>query len=156
MAVYASCRGGLFIVPWLFDSAPTKPFGPFHCHFCNLVCSNYCEELTIFWKICCNILLMTHHTSRYVNANLRKSSFGSVGKFWFSSAIVKYLVPWICYFFQSNHKVHSAHMALSHFWFAFVTCLKQDTLHEANEIQSISLMIFIIKGDQVHQKVLSS
>ena len=54
-------------------------------------------------------------------------------KLWFSlkvfvlqqSAIVKHLVPWICYFFHSNHKVHSAHMALSHLWFAFVSCLKQ-------------------------------
>jgi len=30
-----------------------------------------------------------------------------------------------CYFFHSNHKLHSAHMALSHLWFAFVSCLKQ-------------------------------
>ena len=35
------------------------------------------------------------------------------------------MVPWICYFFHSNHKVHSAHMALTHHWFAFVSCLKQ-------------------------------
>jgi len=28
-------------------------------------------------------------------------------------------------FFHNNHKVHSAHMALSHLWFAFVSCLKQ-------------------------------
>ena len=35
------------------------------------------------------------------------------------------MVPWICYFFHSNRKVQSAHMALSHLWFAFVSCLKQ-------------------------------
>ena len=29
------------------------------------------------------------------------------------------------FFFHSNHKVHSVHMALSHLWFAFVSCLKQ-------------------------------
>jgi len=28
-------------------------------------------------------------------------------------------------FFHGNHKVHSAHMALSHLWSAFVSCLKQ-------------------------------
>jgi len=41
---------------------------------------------------------------------------------------VKHLVPWICYFFHSNHKVHSTHMALRHFglhrWCGFVSILE--------------------------------
>jgi len=31
-------------------SATTRPL-QFFCHFCNLVCSNYCGAMTISWKI---------------------------------------------------------------------------------------------------------
>jgi len=49
--------------------------------------------------------------------------FGSAGKFYFLSLLVKQLGPWIGCVFRGNYEVHRANKALKQFRLAFLSYL---------------------------------
>jgi len=51
------------------------------------------------------------------------SGYGSAGKFYFLSLLVKQLGPCIWFVFRGNHKVHSANKAMKQLWIAFLPYL---------------------------------